>query len=609
MNALPDGAHGHHHGDGLGFPVGAGDGQRRGVGAGGQARGVRGDRDAEGSVGRRGARGGRHLQPACAGLKREIERAAAVIGDARRLGCRGGSAHEGEGERVRPHGQFGRLGGRNREGDVHLEGRRAGQRRGDRDGALVGARSELRGVGGNFQGRGHEAGGDRRGKPGGAGDDGKWDARHAGGQPDVLRGREGPAGLGGEIQAGGGKLERGGRNQHHAYAVVYPVGNVQVAGGVHRHGRRIGQPGTRGSAAVAGIGAVVGIAAAAAAGDGIDDAAGGDPADALVVGIGDIEIAGEIAGQPLRAVQQSSRGRQAVAAEAGCSPARHGLDGTFGVQLEDAVVTRVRDVYAAVGGHCHAGRPGKGHVAHGSARQGGDDALGIDLADRVVAIVGDVQAARRVHRDRVGELDGGGGGDPSVAGVVRVAVAGHGGDDAFGGDFADAAVEPVGDVQVAGLVRGQPGGVEEARAHGRITVAGVPFAAAGHRGDDAAAVHLAHALAPFFGDEEIALGVEGDAGGQIERGAGGRSALAGIAVQAVSGHGGDSAPGIHAADAAVAGIGDVEVAVRVEGEPGGLVHGGLGSGAAVAGKAGRLIEGAGHQHGTTGHQLEHDVEH
>src|SRR5206468_9428494 len=63
--------------------------------------------------------------------------------------------------------------------------------------------------------------------------------------------------------------------------------------------------------------AVAGAAAPAVAGDGADQAgAGVDPADGVVLGVDDVEVAGAVDGQFLRAVEGGFVGGAAVAGEA-----------------------------------------------------------------------------------------------------------------------------------------------------------------------------------------------------------------------------------------------------------------------------------------------------
>src|SRR5207253_1019597 len=84
--------------------------------------------------------------------------------------------------------------------------------------------------------------------------------------------------------------------------------------------------------------------------------------------------------------------------------------------------------------------------------------------------------------------------------------------------------------------------------------------AAGGGRAGAGVVDPADAVVVAVGDVEAAGGVEGQAPGCVELGAGGRAAVTAVTGGAVPGHGGDRAAAVDPPDALVAGVGDVHVA-------------------------------------------------
>ena len=171
----------------------------------------------------------------------------------------------------------------------------------------------------------------------------------------------------------------------------------------------------------------------------------------------------------------------------------------------------------------------------------------------------------------------GGGGAAAGGGGVH-----DGGDGPGWGDLADGVVEGVGDEQVAGAVEGDALRVVELRAGGGAAVSGEPAEAAaglaggvvaGHGGDDAGpGVDPADDVAGGVGDVQVAVCVQRDAGGLVQPGEGGRAAVAGVAGGAVAGDGDGLALGGDLHDPVVVGVGDVQVAVRVDGDVLGVVQ-------------------------------------
>src|SRR5580704_5981377 len=125
-----------------------------------------------------------------------------------------------------------------------------------------------------------------------------------------------------------------------------------------------------------------------------DEAAPADDlTDALVVGIGDVDIAGTVDRDSHWVIKLGAGGGPEVAARAYCTVARDRSDGAA-ADLADAIVVRVRNVEVAGNVHCDAvgaiklGAGGGSAVAAGACRTGArhrGDSTGneIDHADAV----------------------------------------------------------------------------------------------------------------------------------------------------------------------------------------------------------------------------------
>src|SRR5262249_14270187 len=138
-----------------------------------------------------------------------------------------------------------------------------------------------------------------------------------------------------------------GRFDDLADAFVVGIADVDVAGGVQRHPVGVADVGRRGLPAVAVV------ADGAGAGDGGDDAVGFDCANAVVVPVGDEYLVLGVDGQGGGIVQLGGGGGAAVAAEAGSAGAGDGDDDAVGLDLADTLVVLVgeEDVAVAVEGH------------------------------------------------------------------------------------------------------------------------------------------------------------------------------------------------------------------------------------------------------------------
>src|SRR5439155_1535808 len=151
--------------------------------------------------------------------------------------------------------------------------------------------------------------------------------------------------------------------------------------------------------------------------------------------------------------------------------------------------------------------------------------------------------------------------------------------------LADAVVEHVGEEQVAGRVQRHAGGVVDRGGGGRAIVSAVRPEAVGRGGDDSAGCldHLAEPVVERIGEEQVARRVHRHFVGVVERGGGGRATIAAETRGAVARDGDDVAGGLdHLADAVVAGVGEEQVARRVQRHARGVVDRGGGGRAIVS---------------------------
>ena len=166
-----------------------------------------------------------------------------------------------------------------------------------------------------------------------------------------------------------------------------------------------------------------------------------------------------------------------------------------------------------------------------------------------------------------------------VAGEALRSGAGDGGDDASGGiDAADAVVAGVGEVEIVCGVEGERSGKVELSGGGEGVVAGEAGGRAGDGGDDASGeVQFADAVVVGVCNVEIAGAavpvIEGEALWRIECGGSGGAIVAGEALRAGAGDGGDLPVGVDFADVVVSGFGDIEVAGGIEDDRGGQEKG------------------------------------
>ena len=136
--------------------------------------------------------------------------------------------------------------------------------------------------------------------------------------------------------------------------MVAGVGEIEVAAGIERQGRGEVELGGGGECVVAGE-------AGDGAGDGGNDAGGEvELADAVVVGVGDVEVVGGVESEALRRVECGGGGRAIVAGEALCTCSGNGGDVAGGIDFANDVVRGLHKVEVAGGVEGHCGGQGEG---------------------------------------------------------------------------------------------------------------------------------------------------------------------------------------------------------------------------------------------------------
>ena len=331
-------------------------------------------------------------------------------------------------------------------------------------------------------------------------------------------------------------------------AVAEDLGDEEVAGAVDRQALWAGE-GRRGAGAV-------GASGAAGSGEGGDDAGGGDAADLVVGPIGNEQVAGRVEGQAHRLVER--RGGSGCVGRTGAAGSGEHRHRATGGDAGDPVAVELGDVEVAGGVERQPIRAGK------ATGEGGDDAGGGDAADPVVGVVGDVQVAGAVERTVEGPVEarrgaGGvgaarrpgsgehahaqaarkrpgrrrGGGDGGGGGRGCAGGAGAGGGDGGDAEVVGGSVGEAGDGECGGAGGGGPLGVASLGGARGVGVRGDVVA-----GDGGAAG--GGGWGPVDGDLAVAGGGGGDGG----RGGGGGGGGSGrrVAVGVVGGQGGLGAP-------------------------------------------------------------------
>ena len=143
-----------------------------------------------------------------------------------------------------------------------------------------------------------------------------------------------------------------------------------------------------------------------------------------------------------------------------------------------------------------------------------------------------------------------------------VPVADDGRHNADGADGADAVVEEVGNVEGAIAAEGNSVRlIEDGIGSGLAVACKAGCDASGERGNDSGGdVHLADDIVAGVRDEEVLVGIEGDAIRPVQAGRGCEAVVANIAWGSVSGDGDEEASCLHdLADGAVANLGEEDI--------------------------------------------------
>ena len=339
-------------------------------------------------------------------------------------------------------------------------------------------------------------------------------------------------------QAGG--IERGRAMDERDQVAKVAAIHLKLHGSAGRCGQagRIGGHGGGEAKDLAGVG----IGDRAGHGDGgaagaNDQAWVGDLADDVVVGIGDINIAGRVNGETLR-IQQ------------------------VGVGCWSTITEMARNA-------------GTGNR--------GDDAGGfVDLADHIIVGVGNVNIAIHVHRDTSREKEISVRGWSMIPVIAGTAVPSNG-DDGSGrlDNFANSVVGGIGNEEIAGGINGHTPRVVKGRVHrGHAVTAVASTPIPGDRGDDTGRFHnLADAVVIGIGDEEIAIGIDADSHRIIKIAIRGGHAIAVKACASVTGNRDDGAGGLeHLTDAMVVPVSDEEIAIMIDGHTRWVIEVGIGGG-------------------------------
>ena len=219
-----------------------------------------------------------------------------------------------------------------------------------------------------------------------------------------------------------------------------------------------------------------------------------DLAHAVVGRVGDVDVAAAVEGDAARRAQRDGGRRSREGARRVAGPAAGNLAERRTHDLADAVVPGVGDVDVAARVHRDSAWRVEAHRRRstGEGARGRGPATGVlrdrragDLADAVVAGVGDVDVAAAVDGDtaRRVERDGSRGTGEAAHRVARAAAGDRRDDPGARGHLPDPVVRGVGDVDVAAAVDGDGAGrAELGRGRGRA-VAREPGGGPGHQVD------------------------------------------------------------------------------------------------------------------------------
>lgn len=294
---------------------------------------------------------------------------------------------------------------------------------------------------------------------------------------------------------------------------------------------------------------------------------GGDPADAVVGGIGDVEVS---LGVESEAARRREACGTALAVGKADGAACEGRDVALRVDLADAVVGSIGDVEVSLAiaeemGRCRKGGS-QGRAIEGaggsSTREGGDFALGVDLADTAIAEISDVQVVLSVDRQIDRGREAGLGGE-TVQESGRPGAR-EGGDFAGGVELADTVVGSVGDIEVSEAVEDHARRGLEASERNDVIGEASEEADPGVGRDASLEVDPADTVVSAIRDVEEAIWIDGDRGRPVEAGIDPR----GIDVigSRTSGEGGDISGGVDLSDEVEAVISDKDLTREVDRE-------------------------------------------
>ena len=294
-------------------------------------------------------------------------------------------------------------------------------------------------------------------------------------------------------------------------------------------------------------------------------------ANAMVVPIGDVDVAQAIRRHVFGERELRLNRRPIVSAIAPLPGSCHRGNVTRGIHFADAVIAGIGNVEVARIIHRHAAGVVKLRLDCRAAvpavtplsgsRYRGDDAPCIHLADAVIAGIGDVEATRIIYSYAVWMDELRLSRWPVVADLFG---SHHCGDDARDIHLAYAVIVGIGDVDVAQAIRRHVFGERELRLNRRPIVSVIaPLPGSCHRGNIAGGIHLADAMVVVFDNVNVARTVHRHATRVIKLRLDCRAAVPAVIGFPGSHHRGDVAGGIHLADTVVSRIGDVEVAHTV----------------------------------------------
>ena len=252
-----------------------------------------------------------------------------------------------------------------------------------------------------------------------------------------------------------------------------------------------------------------------------------------------------------------------------------------GGDFSNAIILPVGDVHVRGRGTVEGDSPRRGEISKGgspavavkrrrgigASGHGSDGAAGIHHPDRP-DLIRDIEIALTIGGNADGIQQFGALRRTVVAAISEYAVACVGGYGSAHRDDAHSKIAPVGDVQVSGGVEREPLRIGESGGNGGVQVARIPGRPrAGNMGDRAGRIDHADYARSRVGYIEIALGIQGQAGGRRESRCRGGAAIAPSAGGTAAGDGADGSAGRgHGRDQSnsiVSGIRNIKIAGRI----------------------------------------------